>query len=282
MISRPYMFLLFTMLSFFNPITLIWFHSSVTFIVVVPCTLLVWFAAKWHEVVKIQEKGNQQEILLGIAIYSINIARNVLVTTWVFHGKLGFGLIDMLFSFISVCVVFYGLRGLKHFVLPVAYNIVLIVGYQLEYTISEIALLQNFLAGLMGSMLQLLGIGASVSGDTVTVYGTQGAFPLKIDVDCTGLKGILAYGSLAVLMIIDVKASYRRKALATAIGFVGTFILNIFRLFTIFLTCYFFGIEAALAVHSYIGYGIFIVWVLVFWAIAFKYLLAPTEKRTAA
>lgn len=287
MISRQYQFLLFLLLAFFNPITILVTGTSKTFIVVVPCTLLVWFAARWDNIAGITETSKPLEKLLGLGIYALLIAYNIYSNDiWGYRyfvlgiprgpDEVGFGLIDMLVAFVSVCIAFYGLRGFKHFKLPAVYLAVLIVGNQLENRITEVAFLQNFLANLITSMLNMLGISASASGNLVTVERI--GQPLAIDASCTGVKGMLAYGSLAILMILDVKATNKRKVLSTAIGFLGTFLVNILRLLTIFLAAYFFGIDAGMAVHIYLGYSLFIIWVLLFWTIAFKYLLKPTDS----
>ena len=223
--------------------------------------------------------------MLGFGIYALDIAYNIFSNDiWGYRyfmlgiprgpDEVGFGLIDMLVAFVSVCIALYGLRGFKHFKLPTAYLAILVVGYQLENRITEIAFLQNFLANLIASMLNVFGISTSVNGHLVTVERV--GQPLAVDASCTGIKGILAYGSLAVLMILDVKTTNKRKALSTAVGLIGTFLVNILRLLTIFVVAYFFGIDAGLAIHIYLGYSLFIVWVLLFWTIAFKYLLKPS------
>jgi exosortase/archaeosortase family protein len=64
-----------------------------------------------------------------------------------------------------------------------------------------------------------------------------------------------------------------------AIGFAGAFLINILRLFIVFLTFEFLGPSAGATVHVYLGYTLFIVWVLVFWSIAFRFLSpAPAAK----
>lgn len=275
-IYRHHLFLIFTMLAFFAPLLL--FGTSLTFIVVVPFTILIWFAARWQEIIKIGERSNRVEIVFATGIYAANLIRNALGFSESFQG---IGLFDMLVAFLAVCIAFYGLKGLKQFILPTAYLSILIVGYQLEYAITEVAFLQNSLAHLMASILNAFNITASASNNLVTLYSSQGnKYYLLIDAPCTGIKGMLAYGSLAVLMILDVKATYKRKLLWTAIGAIGTFIVNILRLLSIFLAAYFLEIDTALAIHTYLGYSLFIVWILIFWTIAFKYMLTP-EKMSS-
>jgi len=275
--NRPYLFLLFTMLAFFAPLLL--FGTSLTFIFVVPFTILIWFVARWQEIAKIEKRSNLPEILLGLGIYVSNLMRNALNLS---AGFQSIGLFDMLIAFVAVCIAFYGFRGLKEFILPTAYLSLLIIGYQLEFVITEVALLQDFLAQLMASILGFFSISASANRNLVTLYSRQGnLYYLLVDAPCTGIKGMLAYGSLAILMMLDIKATYRRKLLWTAIGVIGTFLVNILRLLSIFLAAYFLEIGTALAIHTYLGYSLFIVWVLIFWTIAFKYLpLAPSRSHT--
>jgi len=274
MINRAYIFLALTMLAFFNPVTLIFFKFSSTFIVIVPFTLLIWFAAEWSEISKIQEKGGKKEVLLGISIYSLNLARNLLN----FNEKPMFGLSDMLISFICVCLAYCGLKGTKRFTLPIAYMAILVVGYQLEFMITEISFLEIFLAQTITSILNSLGINALANANLVTLQTPQGTFNFIIDASCTGIKGMLAYGSLAVLLALDIKTTRRRKLTCILVGAIGTFLVNILRLTVIFLSCYFFGQETALAVHTHLGYSLFILWVIIFWVVAFKYIVVPTEK----
>lgn len=275
MVNRPYLFLLFTTLAFFAPLFL--FGTSLTFIVVVPFTILIWFIARWQEIGEIKETSNYIEMLLAAGIYISNIVRNVLGFS---EGFQGIGLFDMLVAFVVVCVAFYGFKGLKQFILPTAYLSILIVGYRLEFAFTEVAILENFLARLMVSSLNSFSITASANSNLVTLYSRQGNhYLLLIDAACTGIKGMLAYGSLAILMILDIKTTFKRKLLWTVIGTLGTFLVNIVRLFSIFLAAYLLEIETALAIHTYLGYSLFIVWIFMFWAIAFKYLPTRTEYR---
>lgn len=276
-INRPYLFLIFTMLGFFAPLLL--FGTSLTFIVIVPFTILIWFVARWEEISEIRETGNLVEILLAPAMYFLNLVRNALGFS---NGFQGIGLFDMLIAFVAVCLAFYGFKGLKQFILPTIYISILIVGYQLEFAIIEVSFLENFLAHLISSILNVFGIVTFTNNNLVSLYSRQGNYyNLLIDASCTGIKGMLAYGSLAILMILDIKTTYKRKLIWTAIGLIGTFIVNILRLLSIFLAAYLLEIETAVAIHTYLGYSLFIVWVLIFWTIAFKYMSTPIRKKTA-
>jgi exosortase/archaeosortase family protein len=266
------------MLAFFAPLLL--FGTSLTFIVVVPFTILIWSVARWQEIAKIEKESNFLEMLLGSGIYVSNILRNAVGFS---EGFQGIGLFDMLIAFIAVCIAFYGFKGLKQFILPTAYLSILIVGYRLEFAITEVAFLEDSLAHLMASILIVFNITASANNNLVTLYSRQGnIYYLLVDAPCTGIKGMLAYGSLAILMILDVKTTHKHKLLWTAIGTIGTFLINILRLLTIFLAAYLLEIDTALAIHTYLGYSLFIIWIFLFWTMAFRCLPIRTKQASSS
>ncbi len=92
------------------------------------------------------------------------------------------------------------------------------------------------------------------------------------------------------MALIDVKAKLSRVIPLLVIGFVGVFLINILRLLVVFLSFDFLGISIGNTVHVYAGYTLFIIWVLVFWGLAFKYLspenwatvVSPVLSRRAA
>jgi len=212
-------------------------------------------------------KSKNWEIILGISILSANIARN-----FANLGESSFGLVDMLIAFITLSITFYGLKALRFFILPSIYILILIIGYQLEFSLAEVRTLEVWQANLMASMMQSLGVNTIVFGNIVGLYGTTAIF-FQVAGPCTGIKGILSYGSLSTMTILDIKTKITRIILIIGIGFSGTFLVNLARLALIFLAAHYIGIEIALAIHTYLGYGLFIVWVLIFWTIAFKYLV---------
>jgi exosortase/archaeosortase family protein len=198
--------------------------------------------------------------------------RNVVFTS-------SFGIFDMLVMLVGLYLIFFGLRATRFFLPLIAYTIILLVGYQLEFLLEQVKVLEYFLASLMGSMLKSLNIVSWVAGNIVIMIDRTGeTHNLAIDGPCTGIKGMLAYGALAALLVFDVKAPVRRKVIATSIGLLGTLLVNILRLAIIFFAVYFLGIEVGLLIHTYLGYGLFIIWVLSFWTVAFKYL-APSKSK---
>jgi exosortase len=232
--------------------------------------LFAWFIIKWDRVKEISQMGGKTGILLGSSVIAADYAFNA------FRGS-SVGIIDLLIIFLGTVVASYGLRSLKFFWVPATYGLILLLGYQLENITPNYVVLQDWLAGVMASTLSAVGISSVASGHLVSMSTPNGP-PLWLDVagDCTGLQGILAFGILSTMTLLDVKPKMSRVIPIFAIGFAGAFLINIVRLLVIFLTFEYFGVDAGNIMHVYVGYTIFIVWVMVFWLFAFKYL-APAQ-----
>jgi exosortase/archaeosortase family protein len=187
------------------------------------------------------------------------------------------GLIDLTLIFSALVITFFGLRSFKFFWVPVIYGLVLLLGYQIENSIPNYVALQNWMAGVMASSMNFLGVSASVSGHVVALNTGTNTLFLSVEGDCTGVQGILAFGMLSTMALLDMKPKISRLIPLFVIGFAGAFMINILRLIVVFLAFEFFGVGAGTTMHVYFGYVIFIVWVMVFWALAFRYLAShPT------
>jgi exosortase/archaeosortase family protein len=231
---------------------------------------MIWISIKWKDFINFDKKSNLIEIFIGMFLLLANFTRNIIG-----FGSLSFGLVDMLVIFVALSIAFFGIRSLKFFTIPIVYLSILIVAYQIEFALESVRVLEFALAGFMGSFLTFFGIETSIYGNIVQLFTLDSNYYLMIDAPCTGIKGMLAYGSLAVLMIVDVKAPIKKKIFITVLGLVGTFLVNIFRLIVIFLTIYFINIDVGLLIHTYLGYSLFIVWVFIFWILAFRFLESP-------
>jgi exosortase/archaeosortase family protein len=273
-LNKHRLFLVALSLSFINPITVFWTETSWTFTFAVLITFLTWFSVKWDDFLKLKSESGNYEVIFGALLIAGNLARNIVSTS-------SFGIFDMLVMLVGLYSIFFGLGATRFFMPLIAYTVILLLGYQLEFLLEQVKVLEYFLAWLMGSFLDSLNIASWVAGNVVIMIDRTGTtHNLAIDGPCTGIKGMLAYGSLAALLVIDVKSSMKKKAIATSVGLLGTLLVNILRLTMIFLAVYFLGIEVGLLIHTYLGYGLFILWVVSFWSLAFKYLTVQTPNKS--
>jgi len=245
-----------------------------TYFFIMVIVLFAWFLLKWTSVNLLSHRSSLLEILIAGVGVGFIYAYKVFTQTRL-------GILDMLIIFSALVVGFYGFKSFKLFWVPAIYGIVLLAGYQLENVIPSFVLLQNWMAGVMASSMRAIGVGATVSGEYVQLNSASGPILLDVQSDCTGVQGILAFGLLSTMSVLDVKAKPARLAIVFAVGFIGAFLINIVRLFGVFLAFEYFGVDVGNAVHVYFGYTLFIVWVLVFWSLAFKYLM-PRQSPALA
>jgi exosortase/archaeosortase family protein len=253
------------------------------FVFTVGIILFAWFVFKWNNLKLLDRKPGIYEIAGGIAIVILDIAENSFS-----HSNLG--LIDMLVIFIAISVTFYGFRSITFFYVPYLYLAILIIGYQVENNVPELIGLQYSLAGLMADFMRVIGVGASVNPTQPNIVYLQNYTPdgsvyimaLEIDGPCTGLKGILAFGLLSSMALLDTKPTKKQLLVLMIVGFTGAFLINIVRLAVIFLTFEYLGVEAGRVMHIYAGYTLFIAWVLAFWSIAFKRIYSVPSKSISS
>lgn len=276
-ISRAYAFILAIVAAFVAPVAIPRVGIDYPYFFIMGIVLMAWFTIKWASVKAITRKGSSLEIILGLGIIAADYAENAIS-----HSTLG--LIDMLIIFSAMVVVFYGIKSFKLFWVPATYGIVLLLGYQLENAIPNYVALQDWMAGVMASSMRLIGVSASVSGHLVTLNSGASTLLLNVESDCTGIQGVLAFGMLSTMALLDVKPKLSRLIPVFIVGFAGVFLINIVRLLAVFVTFEYIGVAAGTTVHLVVGYTLFIAWVFVFWAFAFKYLTprsAPLAKTLA-
>ena len=264
--SRPNAYLVALLVAFLLPIAIPQVGIDFTYFFIFIIVFFAWLIMKWESFKALTNKSTLWEAVLGVGVV-------VAVYAYKAASATRLGLLDMVIIFGALAVAFFGIRSFKLFWVPAAYGVVLLLGYQVENDIPNYVVLQDWMAGVMASAMSVLGIPSVASGHLVAVNSNSSS-PLLLDVasDCTGIQGVLAFGLLGSMALIDVKAKLSRLIPLLAIGFVGVFLINILRLLVVFLAFDFLGTSIGNTVHVYAGYTLFIVWVLIFWGLAFKYM----------
>lgn len=265
-ISRPDLLVLSIAVGYLFPLVIPGVGLDFQYFFIMVIVLFAWFLFKWNAVKALSTHSGRTEMILGISVMGAVYLSNAIRGSSV-------GIIDLLVIFLGAVVFTYGVRSFRLFWVPATYGIVLLLGYQIEIYAPNYVVLQNWLAGVVASGVRFMGIPATASGQYIFMRLSNGTVvPFDVNSDCTGLQGILAFGLLSTMALLDVKPKISRLVPLLAIGFAGAFLVNIVRLLVIFLTFEFLGIDAGNAMHVYFGYLIFIAWVMVFWALAFRYL----------
>lgn len=270
--GRPYAFVACVAAAFLGGALIPGVGVDYTYLFIIALVLGAWLSIKWAAVRSQKQTGRPWEILAGAAL---------VLAVYAYKIRIGaeLGILDFTLLFSALALAFYGLRSFRLFWVPAVYGVVLLLGYQLENLTPNYVALQNWMAGVMASSMNLIGISASTSGHIVVLNSGVNSLALSVEGDCTGIQGILAFGLLSTMSVLDVKVRASRLVPIFAVGFLGAFLINIVRLFAVFLTFEYFGVGAGNTVHVYLGYTLFIVWVLVFWNFAFKYLSPPKKTE---
>lgn len=264
-------FVIATFSSFVLPLAIPNVGIDVEFWTISVFVFLAWFAFRWDAVKGIAQRGGRAEWFLGGTLIAGDYAYN-----WLRGSSVG--ILDLIVIFAGCIIAFYGIKSLRHFWVPATYGIILLLGYEVVNLTPSFAALQDWLAGVMASVLNTLGVASTASGEVVSMSTPHGP-PILLDVGgpCTGVQGIIAFGMLSTMTLLDVKPSKTRLIPIFVIGFVGAFLINIVRLILMFLTYEFVNLDVAITLHVYVGYIVFIAWVVAFWAIAFRYLV-PAKR----
>ncbi len=187
----------------------------------------------------------------------------------------------------GIGIIIFSLRGFRSLVFPVAIPAIAVIGYSAYelfvrneewLTAPMIPILTRF----VNTMLHLLGINSAVDGNIISFVSLTGKpIYLSIVSDCTGIWSL---GTFTVAVII-VMSSFplsrtRRSLLLIAVGYLGTIIANLLRIFLIALTGYYYGPAGVMQnVHIHIGWVVFSLWMIIFWYYYFTRQLQITFFR---
>lgn len=137
-------------------------------------------------------------------------------------------------------------------------------------------LLQDMVAPLEARLLAAVmqyafGIPTVISGPTIIILG-QPSLKIYVSWICVGWQSTAL---LAVTMLVGLRGPYTNKSrlLTLLAGLEGTFLINAFRETTVILVNLNFGELPAILYDKYGGTIITITWLVVFWYLAFAFIL---------
>ncbi len=135
-------------------------------------------------------------------------------------------------------------------------------------------------ARLIAVLVGLLGIPAQVS--PYSVYLDKGGFflPVYINWNCVGWQSFILY---AITLATGIQGPFTRvsKIEAMVLGFLGTFLINLFRITSVAVVAYHFGQMPALIYHDYGGTILILVWLFAYWYFSHGWVLEPLQALPA-
>lgn len=221
-------------------------------------------------------------IALAIGFYVLELNIDSISVNW---GNTVLIHIFFLSIFIALLLGIYGLTFLRRFVKEFKREIAYFLGfgiivYVLMYQVWKLwpyfslMVLKTvaFLSELFTSSIQI----------TPPFTLRVGGFAAQIGEACSGVYSIFIFTAIYLLIIfLDWDKLNKKRALAMFIpAVIGAFLVNILRVWGLFIAGAYFSTELALGLyHSYTGMILFLIYFGIFWYFAYKYIKVKKEAK---
>jgi len=137
----------------------------------------------------------------------------------------------------------------------------------------------------LSMMLDLLGINNSASGPILSFMDSNGQWQkVIVAFACSGMYSTIIFISAFLALVLVEYKRYNLKVVAILVlGVVTAYLANMLRMVVLVLMGYYNGMGNSkdpefgtlLWGHAYLGEIIFISWVMIFWALLYKYMIGP-------
>jgi len=182
---------------------------------------------------------------------------------------------------IAVFGILFGIRSIKEIPTGIVYTVgsgvILMLDSFFPYgSISFLAGMVPLITNIVVALLGISGVhimkspydftappSVYLTGNFLWMQGIPGNIVLQINWPCMGVFSMLIYTLIMAILMVKLDATRKRKVLYFLIGAVGTFFINIFRIFLIAYYVAFISIDVKIF-HENIGEFLFLGWVVLF------------------
>ena len=130
---------------------------------------------------------------------------------------------------------------------------------------------------LVGVMLWPFGFQPQVVGEYLAI-GKDNPFLIEIAWNCVGWQSLLFYVIATFVGLQGDKYTNLSKVKALAIGLLGTFLVNLFRIAVVALIAFYFGQNVAIIFHDYGSTFAVIAWLFFFWWFSYSFILESNTE----
>lgn len=246
---------------------------------------------KSHNLSAYREANNVQRYMGKILVLGSFIIYLALVYFLQFPLFYGGAAVAYIAYILGLFLAFFDLSALREaftstFIIAAATSIAY-VSFWLELYLSPYII--PLFTSLLGTISNGLGVKVTVQyPDLITLYALRGTIPLQIIWGCVGAYGALVFSILVVIVLSEEPVSLKTKILWAVIGIIGVLVLNVLRVVIILVIAYYYDFNVAeLAIHPYLGYALFLTWLMLFLTLfskresIFKKLNFLSPKTTA-
>lgn len=126
---------------------------------------------------------------------------------------------------------------------------------------------------MVGVILLPFGFKPAILGEYLAI--TRGGNPFLIEIvwNCIGWQSLLFFIMTAFVGLQGDKYSNLSKFKALMIGFLGTFLVNLFRIAIVALIAYYLGQNVAIIFHDYGSTLVTLGWLFFFWWFSYSFVL---------
>jgi thaumarchaeosortase len=131
-------------------------------------------------------------------------------------------------------------------------------------------------------IIRALDLGSvTVSGNTMILDGNHGVFSISVFWPSAGIHSIIIYSLIMLLFLIKIKSTGRRRAVYFVIGALGTFMVNIIRIFVLSSYVLLVTVDRVRfeEFHAIAGEILFLPWLLVFLFLVSSYESGISAKQ---
>jgi|SRR3989344_9588798 len=129
---------------------------------------------------------------------------------------------------------------------------------------------------MVGVILWPFGFRPSIVGEYLSIGSpstSSGRFLIEIAWNCIGWQSLLFFIITTFVGLQGDRYTNFSKIKALIIGFLGTFLINLFRIAGVALIAFYFGQNIAIVFHDYGSTIAIIVWLLIFWWFSYSFVL---------
>jgi len=257
---------IFYFLAFAPLAAMIYFRFEVPSTVVIPFYGFLLLILKKRKLFSYQEAKLIQKLFGFLIIISSPFIHFALLP--LFPWAIRYGPANYATHILGLFLVFFNIAALKEAFAPVFLIIMPSAGpIASRWAESYFKPLLPFFTSLIVAITNAVGIKAVIHNshpNWVVMYTPNGTSVYEIIWACIGFESAFVFALVLIILLFEGSGNKKTKVLWSAVGLLGTLLLNIFRVVLIFVTNYVFGMRVSTAVHYFVGYVLFIVWITVF------------------
>ncbi|MBS7650116.1 MAG: exosortase/archaeosortase family protein [Candidatus Bathyarchaeia archaeon] len=163
----------------------------------------------------------------------------------------------------------FGFKNLKYFPTPIVFlsGMALILmldatfpygsAESLQFMMKPILAITVFLLRSVGVRIDYLG------GETLAVWGNKGFLLIEIYWQCAGVLSMVIYFLVIIILMLKLQTSTFKKLVYACFGAIGTFFVNIIRIFLIIYYGAYIDVNLRMF-HESIGEVLFTIWIIIY------------------